>query len=350
MILYVVRYHPALSETFVRDEVRGLFLAGVPVELAAFDVRDSVAVEPVGAPVHAQPHRWGWLGALPALLFEWLRRPGILPVRVLWLTTLVRRARRVHVHFAGEAAEWTRLACQRAGVPYSVTVHAVDLYKPRAALGAVLAGATRVVAMTAFNVEALRVGYAIEARLVRFGLRLDGIPLAAPDHSRLILAVGRNVPKKGLDRVVKLAQHLGDQAEVVIVSDMLPSPPADVRGLLPHAQVLDLMASAALFVLPCRRAPDGDMDGLPVVLVEAMATGLPVVTTNVSGIPELVDEAVGWVVPPDDEEALFAAVESALADPAERARRGAAGKDRVRQKLYGIARLVAEMKEVLGEG
>lgn len=350
MILYVVRYHPALSETFVRDEVRGLFADGVPIEMAAFDVRDSVAVEPIGAPVHPQPHRWGWLRALPALAWEWLRRPAVLPVRVLWLTTLVRKSRRVHVHFAGEAAEWARLACQRAGVPYSVTVHAVDLYKPRQALRAVLAGATAVVAMTAFNVDALRTEYGITARLVRFGLRLEGERTADSAHSRRIVAVGRNVPKKGLDQVVELARRLGDRADVVIVSDMLPSPPADVRGLLPHAEVLDLLAAAALFVLPCRRAPDGDMDGLPVVLVEAMAAGVPVVTTSVSGIPELVDDTVGWLVPADDGEAFFAAVEAALADPEERARRGTAGRARVRERGYVIGRLVAEMREILGAG
>lgn len=350
MILYVVRYHPALSETFVRDEVRGLHAAGVPVELAAFDVRDSVEVEGIGAPVHAQPHRWGWLRVLPQLVFEWLRRPDRVPVRVLWLATLVRKARRVHVHFAGEAAEWARLACQRAGVPYSVTVHAVDLYKPRPALAEVLQDAAAVVAMTAFNVEALRQQYGIEARLVRFGLRLDGVPLADSARSQRIVSVGRNVPKKGLDQVVELARRLGARAEVVVVSDLPPSPPADVRGLLPHAAVLDLLATAGLFVLPCRRAVDGDMDGLPVVLVEAMAAGLPVVTTSVSGIPELVDEAVGWVVPADDPEAFFAAVEAALADPAERARRGAAGRARVLERGFSIGRLVAEMRGVLGSG
>lgn len=348
MILYVVRYHPALSETFVRDEVRALAEAGVPVELAAFDARDAVEVAPIGASVHRQPHgALGWLRAAPALVREWLRAPARLSRRVLWLTTLVRRAGRVHVHFAGEAAEWAREACARAGVPYSVTVHAVDLYKPRPGLAAVLHGARTVVAMTAFNQALVAERYGVAARFVRFGLDLAHFPPAEPAAGRTVLSVGRNVPKKGMDLVVALAARLGDAAEVVLVSDVEAAPPARSLGLLPHAEVRRQLGGACLFVLPCRVAPDGDMDGLPVALVEAMASGVPVVTTPVSGIPELVDDAVGWLVPPDDLDALERAVREALADPAERARRGAAARARVHERGYTRAGLVAAMREVL---
>ncbi|MSQ01059.1 MAG: glycosyltransferase [Myxococcales bacterium] len=347
MILYVARYHPALTETFVRDEVRALHRAGVPVELAAFDPRDTVPVEPIGAPVHMQPHRWGWVWALPRLIIEWARRPARVSPRVLWLASIIRRSRRVHVHFAGEAAEWTRMACQRAGTAYSVTVHAVDLYKPRPALASVLRDAVVVVAMTEWNQRLLAERWGVTARLVRFGLDLEGTALAEPTTNSTIVSVGRNVPKKGLDLVVGLAHALGPDAQVQIISDLDPSPPAQVLPLCDHAEVRRVIASAGLFVLPCRRAPDGDMDGLPVVLVEAMAAGVPVVTTSISGIPELVDAEVGWVVPPDDPQALLAAVREALANPQERGRRGAVGRRRVAERGYSIARLVAEMREIL---
>ncbi len=343
MTLYVVRYHPALSETFVRDELRALHEAGAALELAAFGARDTAGMEPVPFPVHLQPHRWGWLRALPALAVEWLRRPGRVPVRVLWLATLLRRAEHVHVHFAGEAAEWARAACARVGRRYTLTVHAVDLYKPRASLPDVLAAAAAVVAFTDYNRELLRTRYGVEAVRLRYGLELDRRATACPEASRRILAVGRNVPKKGLDLVVALAERLAGEAEVVIVSDLPATPHARVLGLRPHADVLALYATAACFVLPCRRAPDGDMDGLPVALVEAMAAGLPVVTTPISGIPELVDEQVGWLVPPDDLDALEAAVREALAQPFERRQRGDAGRARVVAQGFDRRRLAAAM-------
>ena len=346
MTLYVVRYHPALSETFVRDELCALHEAGEAVALAAFDPRDAAGVEPLPMAVHAQPHRWGWLAALPSLVREWLRGPSLVPLRVLWLTTIVRKVDHVHVHFAGEAAEWARAACLRAGRPYTVTVHAVDLYKPRPALPEVLRGAAAVVAFTQYNCELLSRTYGVHALRLRFGLDLDRVAPAAPELSRRVLCVARNVPKKGLDLVVELARRLGDAAEVVIVSDLPPSPPAQVLGLLPHAEVLALHSTAALFVIPCRQAPDGDMDGLPVALVEAMARGVPVVTTAVSGIPELVDEEVGWLVPPDDIGALEAAVREALADPELRRARGAAARARVRALGFERTRLAVQLAEL----
>jgi glycosyltransferase involved in cell wall biosynthesis len=347
--LYVVRYHPALSETFVRDELSALHEAGEPVALAAFDPRDGFVGETLRFPVYAQPHRWGWLGALPALLREWLRAPAFVSLRVLWLATLVRGATHVHVHFAGEAAEWTRAACARVGRRYSVTAHAVDLYKPRPALGDVLRDAVAVVVFTEYNRALVAERFGLVARRFRFGLALDRIATAAPDASRRLLSVGRNVPKKGLDLVLGLADRLGDEAEVVVVSDLPPRGPARVLGLLAHPEVLALHATAGLFVLPCRQAPDGDMDGLPVALVEAMAAGVPVVTTPVSGVPELVDEEVGWLVPPDDLDALERAVRAALTDPAERARRGAAARARVQAQGFDRARLAAALRSLFGE-
>ncbi len=350
MILYVVRYHPALSETFVRDELRALHEAGVRVELAAFDARDSMGVEALPMRVHAQPHRWGWLRALPALAREWLRAPGRVPARVLWLATLLRQAEHVHVHFAGEAAEWAHAACARVGRRYSVTVHAVDLFKPRPALPRVLADASAVVAFTRYNSDLMLERYGIQAVRLRFGLDLDRLATACPEASRRIVSVGRNVPKKGLDLVLALAERLGAEAEVVVVSDLPASPHARVLGLRPHPEVLALYATAGCFVLPCRRAPDGDMDGLPVALVEAMAAGLPVITTATSGIPELVDESVGWLVPPDDLGALEAAVREALADPEARRQRGAAARNRVWAQGFERGRLAAAMINVFREG
>lgn len=315
MILYVLRYWPTLSETFAHAEIRGL----PGVELASFGAREGDPALP-GVRRHEAPHRWGWLRVLPALVGEWLRRPGWVPARVLWLTTRVRRASRVHVHFAGEAAAWTRQACLRAGVPYSVTVHAVDLWRPRADLDEILGDALRVVTVSEANRAELR-RRGVAAELVRCG-----VEAAAPASVRgYVLTVARDVPKKGLDLVIAAARRLPAH-HFVLVSD-LPDPRIpnlEVRGLGPHAEVLALMGGARAFLLPCRIAPDGDRDGVPVVLLEALAASVPVVTTAVSGIPEIVDEAVGWLVPPDDVDALVAALEAPTAEAEARGRRGPA--------------------------
>lgn len=92
------------------------------------------------------------------------------------------------------------------------------------------------------------------------------------------------------------------------------------------------------------------MDGLPVALVEAMAAGLPVITTATSGIPELVDESVGWLVPADDLDALEAAVREALADPEARRQRGAAARNRVWAQGFERGRLAAAMINVFRGG
>jgi colanic acid/amylovoran biosynthesis glycosyltransferase len=154
------------------------------------------------------------------------------------------------------------------------------------------------------------------------------------------VAVGRWVPKKGFDLLVRAVERLAGRVQLRLVSDAPPeivSPHVAVPGLLPPAALRGELAGAGLLALPCRRAQDGDLDGVPVVLMEALAAGLPVLTTSVSGIPELVDEEVGWLVPPDDEDALVAALAEAAGTPLERALRGGRGPGRLRERGFTLA-------------
>lgn len=336
-VLYVLRYFPTLTETFVHDEIRAV-AAALPTAIAAFDPRGDPHVEPPPAPLHPRPHRWTWIPWLPALILEFVRAGPARP-RVLWLAALARRFRRLHVHFAGEAAAWAREAARRAGVPYGVTVHAVDLFKPRPDLGAILRDADLVVTISEHNRRLLAERHGVEAVVVRCGVALPPTVTAGPapgatagptpeDVAPVVLAVGRWVPKKGLDTLAAAAPLLPG-VTVRLVSDAPPLPGVDVRGLLPRAEVARELAAAAVFALPCRTAPDGDQDGIPVAVLEAVAAGVPVVTTAVSGLPEIVDATTGWVVPPDDPAALAAAIREVLADPAEARRRAAAARDRL---------------------
>ncbi len=328
MTLHVLRYFPTLTETFVHDTIAARAQAGESVAIAAFDAREPSG-RPAPAAVYSQPHRWGWLRWSASIALEWAR--GAAPVRVLWLAVLLRRLRpaRVHVHFAGEAAEWTMQAAARVGLPFSVTVHAVDLFKPRPGTAALLRAASEVVTISNFNRSLLASRYGVDAAVQRCTVA------PAPATSRvpgLLLFVGRNVPKKGLDLLFEAARRLPAGSFALEVVSDVPDPAipgVTVLGLLPHADVLARIGRASLVVLPCRQAPDGDMDGIPVVLLEALAASVPVVTTAVSGIPELVDDAVGWLVAPDDVEGVHRALVEALLDPEEARRRGLCGPERL---------------------
>ena len=337
MILYVLRYWPTLTETFTHDEIRAVAKVHA-VEVAACDPRGDPHVTPLGVPVHARPHRWGWLPWLPALTLEVLRGGWARP-RVLWLALLARKARRVHVPFAGDAAVWAREACQRAGVPYGVTVHAVDLFKPVPELKGVLRDAALVTTISVHN-QARLAELGVRSELVRCGVRIgDG------GGGDALVFVGRNVPKKGLDTLLAAAAEV--EGPVRAITDAPAHPRVEILGLRPHAEVLEHVRGARAVVLPCRVAPDGDSDGIPVVLLEALAAGVPVITTAVSGIPEVVDEAVGWLVPPDDPAALAAAMRQALGDPAEARRRGARGPTRLRERGFADTDAHARMAALL---
>ncbi len=333
MIAYVLRYWPALTETFVRDEVEDLHRAGVAVRVLALGQRDDGGLVPPGVDTRRVPTGPGWLGEAVALARHGrLHHEGR---RVAWLRAQLRGVRRAHVHFGGEVAVWTMLAALAEGIPYSVTLHGVDLHKPHPGLGEVLAAACQVWVVSAWQREWVSLRYGVAAELVRCGveIRVDGAARAA-STSRVAFTAARDVPKKGLDVLLAAARMLPDDAEVRLASER-PAPRAstgarvDVLGSLPHGRVLEELLLARVACLPCRRAPDGDMDGLPVFLLEALGAGVPVVTTSMPGFDEVFDAEVGWIVPPDDPVALAQALREALDHPEEAARRGARGPARL---------------------
>ena len=331
---YVLRYWPAASETFVAREVAELQRRGVEVEVAALGRRD--LGEPLPrVPQFAAPRGLRRLGTLRrpadlgavARLARWQRRRDAL-ARGPWLRRLAheRGWDRVHVHFAGEALE-VAVAAVGDVLPVSVTVHAVDLFRPRPSLPALLPK-VRVVTVCEHHRRWLRQQLGVPATVVRCGIDPERYPLTDPGGAGLrVLCVARDVPKKGLDdlRAAVLSiegAHLRLTAERPSLAH-----PRVTLGVVHPADALFLQAE--VFALAARVAPDGDRDGVPVALMEAMASGLPVVCTRVAGLGELVDDEVGWCVPPDDPEALRRALRQALADPAARREKGAAARRRV---------------------
>jgi glycosyltransferase involved in cell wall biosynthesis len=177
-----------------------------------------------------------------------------------------------------------------------------------------------------------------------------------------LVSVGRLVEKKGFDtliRAIALVRPAFPDVRAVIVGEgpehsALAGLIAELElernvtlaGALSHEDTLNLISACELFCLAAQPAPDGDCDALPVVLREAMARATAVVSTRVAGIPETVDEQVGWLVVPRSPEPLAGAITHALSDETERRKRGRAGRERVLAR-WTIERQLAGMLAVL---
>jgi glycosyltransferase involved in cell wall biosynthesis len=245
------------------------------------------------------------------------------------------------------------------GIPYSFTAHAKDIYHQEVNLDSLrskIRSARFVVTVSAFNrayLKSLMSDWPDAPGDVR---RLyNGIDLAAfrPDpavqrEAGLILSVGRLVEKKGLDDLVRACGLLRDRGlpfrcEIIgkgplkdelnhLIADLHLENRVQLVGAMPQDEVVQAYRRAAIFALPCIIAQDGNRDGLPTVLLEAMATGLPVVSTDVTGVPEIVDAEVnGLIVPQSDPTALADALARLLQNPELREQLALAARRKVEQ-------------------
>jgi glycosyltransferase involved in cell wall biosynthesis len=295
--------------------------------------------------------------------------------------------RHLHAHFAHGSATVAWLAATITGIPFSFTGHAKDVYSaslnPAGLLRRKMAAAEFVVTCTAANRTHLRrLSGDTPVHLAYHGLNADFAALI--DHDDLlperpgrrapvamaprlrILGVGRLVPKKGFDILIQACALLRRQNldfELVIAGETGEHEP-EIRRLIERhgladriclvgpqdqAELYQLYRHASVFCLPCRVLDNGDRDGIPNVLVEAMACGLPVVTTAVSGIPELVShDSTGLLVPPDDPRALAAQLLRVARDPQLARRLAASASASVAERFDGD-RLAMRMADLFTE-
>lgn len=391
---YVLWRYPTLSETFIRREIRALRDAGVPIAVVSATTGDEEIDAPI-APLHVptldepsrarQRRRWlmrqplrtarllllivGTRYAAAKSLDEDLR---ILD-RAVALADLLHRLGVGHVHapWADGQALVALVAARLAGVPYSVQPRASDMYRAtnRPALPPKLLGAQFIVTNSAFNVRHIesvlaaggrRGGRRPPVHLVYEGLDPAECPPPAhsPSKELRILAVGRIVEPKGFRSLVEACSTLrtaGRTFRCDVIGDGAESPRTsiDVRlairrhrleetvrlhGRRPTSDVLEAMAGADLFVLPCIAAADGSHDVTPNAIIEAMAMALPVVSTRITAIPELViDGETGFLVPPGDPDALAAAIGRLLDDAELRRAMGLAGRLRALRNFDAAA-------------
>jgi glycosyltransferase involved in cell wall biosynthesis len=354
---------PVLSETFVASEARALKRLGhrVWIEARGHAERPGPAPPDLVAHVHGDESRAGRLAALAWLVARHPRRClADLRERGRWapeeaevtpLRRLAPRARRLrrtlgplhlHAHFAYEAALDALRLGRLLGVPVSVTAHAADIYLDPRNLRDKLALAHFATSGCAYTVRDLRAiaGEAFAGGVLEVVMGVDGAEFArrAPlPGGRHVVAVGRLVEKKGFVHLVRAAARLGD-VQVTIAGEgpergaleaeiARLGAPVELAGALDPGGVRALLESADLLAMPCVVAADGDRDSMPVVVKEALAMQVCVVASDEVGLPELVREPWGALVPPADDAALAEAIGALLArSPEERAAAGAAGR------------------------
>ncbi|MCX5892433.1 MAG: glycosyltransferase family 4 protein, partial [Deltaproteobacteria bacterium] len=285
----------------------------------------------------------------------------------------LRRAgvQHLHAHFANAPASLAMPAAHLAGISFSFTVHAYDLFIDQLLLPAKLEAAAFVASISRFNLGYLQANFSAVAARARLELVRNGIdperfrprphPIGTPP---LVLAVGRLVETKGFHLLVAACAQLrqagrdchclivgeGPEAEGLkkMVKDLGLEDRVELPGRLQPEELLPLFQRADLLAMPsCVRQLD--QDGIPTVLIEALAMEIPVVATRVSGIPELVkDGETGLLVDPDDLTGLVAALERLLADRSLAQRLAAAGRKLVVAE-FNSQRSAARMLKLFGE-
>jgi glycosyltransferase involved in cell wall biosynthesis len=370
---YLIGSYPVLTETFIDREVRAMQRAGVDLRIISIR-RPSGSLSADQRDIQRQviylyPPRIGRLALAvasatirhPATVFgtfAWLlSRPhrGISRLKTaahfatgLYAAWILRDRRGVHTHahFVDRAATVALVASRLLGSRYSVTAHAADLYARPAMVRERVAEARFAVTCTEYNRTYLTSEIRIDpAAVVRI---YHGLDLAAydarrdPENPPLLLSVGQLKEKKGHPDLLQACADLRDRGREVHCVIVGEGPMREeleeqiarlgladrVRlvGAIPHSEVVEYLRRTEAFVLPCVVASDGDRDGIPNAILEAMAMGVPVISTPVSGIPEVITADRGMLVAPHDPAGLATAIEELLADPAGAAALGQAGR------------------------
>ena len=341
---YVLKRYPRYSETFIVNEILAHEAAGQQLTifslLAPGDTHFQDAIARVRAPVYYLLAERGlrasdfWQGLRGVDLAQLPADAADEDGRIVYQAALLARAVRsyglthLHAHFATQATSVARLASYLSGCSYSFTAHAKDIFHNDVSaldLSRKLADASAAVSVSDFNVDYLQQHYGLAAERVQRiynGLELDRFSYSAPYHRRPhIVAVGRLVEKKGFPVLIDACGQLA-AAGVDFTCDIIGAGPLEqalreqiaqlglsrrisLLGPRPQQEIIECVRAGAMFVAPCIQANDGDRDGLPTVLLEAMALGTPSIATDVTGIPEIIQhEITGLLLPQYDSQAL----------------------------------------------
>lgn len=384
-IAYMVSRFPVLTQTFVVREMDALARLGVEIDLYTLVVeRDTVlsdasrrwqdrvrsrpwvsreiarATVALAAqdPRRAAAATWALVAGHVRSPYNLARAIALTPKSIaLGADMRARGVRHVHAHFGTHGAMAAMVAARSAGITFSFTVHAYDLFIDQTFLADKVRAATFVATISEYNrrklaelapdavdrIHLIRCGPSPETPAVRARSAQNG---AGPR----ILSVAQLAPYKGLQHLIEAASILRQRLPGVSVTIVGEGPERGnleaqrdrlgldgtvrLAGAVPAEQIPGFLGDADVFVLPSVVEANGDMDGIPVALMEAMAADLPVVTSRLGGIPELVrDQDTGLLTEPGDAAGLAAAVERLWKEPDLAARLARSGRDWVREEF-----------------
>src|SRR6266516_3817652 len=368
-VAYLLKTFPKLSETFILGEISELERQGLRLHIFSLREPAEMKVHPGVAEVEAEVTYIPHVGPVQRFPFErlaqqvrasenrrflFLRHPFRYVRTLLFYARHGRRKRHLdqalelarallhgkfthlHAHFANEPTSVAELAHRLTGCPFSFTAHAKDIYlTDRDELARKIAVAEFVITCTGFNRNYLADRTTQVTKRGPHQEVLTTNPLKVP----VILSVGRFCEKKGYPYLIQACYRLKQQGRSFVCRIVGFGPLQEeleklihtlqlqdcvfLAGKLTQDKLIQEYRRADLFVLPCLVTDDGDRDGIPNVLLEAMAIGIPVVSTPVSGIGELVNHMQnGLLAAEKDCESLAAAVEMLLDDPQLRNRLG----------------------------
>ena len=400
-IAYVLKRFPRLSETFILNEILELERQGVEIEIFSLlepprEPRHAL-LRMVQAPVtylsplaregqsknrgeeslagklaKALDHHGGSFGDLFCAKTEQEVRRLYFKATALSLLTQAAGISHLHAHFGSDATTVALLASRLSGIPYSYTAHARDIYHTYVSREIddhvrrlKMIEAAFVVTVSDYNLRRLS-GLCPPTQRHKLHRLYNGVDLSRFCLSRLhpttpiILGVGRLIEKKGFSDLVAACRVLRDRGfrfRCLIVGDGPERASLEAKideadltsqvellGPLPQEELVAMLAAARVFALPCVISASGDRDGLPTVLLEALAAAVPVVTTSVAGNPEIVThQANGLLVPPNNPAAFGEALARLLGDPAEAERMGRSGRLMAEEK-FDLRNNVAELK------
>lgn len=379
---YILLWYPLPSETFIFREVENAKAAGMPFVVHALYGEVDRNLSPQMRQVSPTVSRLG-AAAIPIILADmawWaIKRPvqtarilGTIPWRRwsclevagenVWAMcagfTLARRfleqgIEHIHAGWANGPATAAWVASTLSGIPFSFSARAGDIYPPDGALPEKMEAATAIHTNNKANIAYLS-GLLPEAagkiRQIYNSLTLSG-KTASPVHMEppyRLLAVGRFCRTKGFDVLIDacaLLSRRGFPYQLTLVGAGMPWPTAVIRrrvrihglrarvffpGFVSHDRMGELYNASDIFVMPSVIHPSGDRDGIPNVIMEALAHRLPVAATDVCGIPEVIEDGVtGRLVPQRDPAALADAIMDLAGDRARALAMAEAGRDRV---------------------